>query len=158
MSRKPKAKSKTQYKYIPKSQKSSSLVPKIILLIIILVAIAVVVAFLVSIFTSAEDSVKAKISSLTEEYYENYLYEGVINADGMSDQTTFEKTMQKYEEKGFGTVHLRQIFNYDNQKNSSYHDYITTYCDENKTYMKIYPEPPYERKSYHIDYHYSCNF
>lgn len=151
-------KSKSKHTQLKNHQKLSSPVPIIILIVIILASIAVIIAFLFSAFTDTKSSVEAKIASLTKDYYENYLYEGIVDSESISDQQVFEKTMQKYAENGFGIIRLRQVLHYSAEKSSSESDYVASYCDENKTYIKIYPEPPYKRDSYRAEYHYSCNF
>lgn len=156
MNQKPKAFSKRQNgtkhkKGFPKSS-------IIILVIIVNATIIAVAAFLTPIFINTQNSVHSSIESLAKDYYENYLYENLNAAKTTSDPATFEETMQKYQEYGFGTVRLRQILQYSKQKNSTPPVNVADYCDENKTIIKFYPEPPYDRTTYRMDFTYSCNF
>ena len=153
MNRKPKQKPRRK-----KSHKTISPVPLTILIIIVVVSIVVAIAFFFSAFTSTESIVKDKISALTKNFYENHLYVGVANTDSSADRNTFENIMQKYAEDGFGTIRLRQILHFNSGMPASEKDFITSYCDENRTYVKIYPEPPFSPESYRAEYHYSCNF
>lgn len=153
MSRKPKQKSSRK-----KSHRTISPIPLTVLIIIIVVSIVVAIAFLFSAFTSTESIVKDKISALTKNFYENHLYAGIVNTDSLTDRSTFENTMQKYAKDGFGTIRLRQILHFSSQMSAHEKDFITSYCDENRTYVKIYPESPFDPESYRAEYHYSCNF
>ena len=153
MNRKPKQKPRRK-----KSHRTISPIPLTILIIIIVVSIVVAIAFLFSAFTSTESIVKDRISALTKNFYENHLYVGVANSNNSADRNTFESTMRKYAEDGFGIIRLRQILHFNNEMSAHEKDFITSYCDENRTYVKIYPEPPFGPESYHAEYHYSCNF
>ena len=46
----------------------------------------------------------------------------------------------------------------NNQKNEEHLDFLSTYCDLDTTFITIHPDPPYDKKSYHTEYSYSCNF
>ncbi len=156
MNQKPKAFSKKQNgikhkKGFPKSS--------IIILVIIINAIIIAVtAFLIPIFVNTQNSVQSTIESLARNYYENYLYENLNTVRTTSDSAAFEETMQKYQEYGFGTVHLRQILQYNKQENHTPSIDVADYCDENETVIKFYPEPPYNRTTYRMELTYSCNF
>lgn len=144
---------------VAKKKQKSFLNPSIIVLIVImLTSITITVAFLFPIFFSAEKIVKDQINSMSKDYYENHLYKNLVQTKNSSDPTVFEETMQKYQKNGFSMVHLRQLLLYDDKKNAPSSKLVTEYCDENKTYIKFYPEPPFERTSYRIEYTYSCNF
>ena len=153
MNRKPKQKSRRK-----KSHKTISPIPLTVLIIIIIVSIVVAIAFLFSAFTSTESIVKDKISALTKNFYENHLYVGIANSNNSADRNTFENTMQQYAEDGFGIIRLRQILHFNSEMSAHEKDLITSYCDENRTYVKIYPESPFGPESYRAEYHYSCNF
>ena len=66
--------------------------------------------------------------------------------------------MEKYEKHGFSAVSLRQLLLYDNHKNEKYDGELTKYCDKDRTVIKFYPESPYEKTNYRVDYTYSCEF
>lgn len=141
-----------------RTKKKPSPFPKIILGVIIVTFFAVVIAVVCSFVFTPEKITTDKIDALSKDYYENYLYENLINSSAMSDQDHFETVMEKYQEHGFGIVHLRQILSQAKNKSSQDIAYITDYCDENKTIVVFYPDPPFNRTSYHIEYSYSCNF
>ncbi len=126
---------------------------KPLVIVIIVIAIAVVlISLFCTFFFSPERQVKDTISRLTSEYYENYFYEKYTSA------AYDTQNVQKYTERGFSPIYLRQILLYDDQKNEEYQDFITEYCNADKTYVVIYPEPPFDKKSYHLEISYACNF
>ncbi len=124
----------------------------IILAIIISSALVVIVALVASHFLKPELRVKSIISELTSDYYENYFHDKYIH--DTSDVTT----IQKETKNGLPPIPLHQLLLYDNQKNNENSEYLSSYCDLDSTYVTIYPEPPYDKKSYHADFSYSCNF
>lgn len=132
--------------------------------------LAVIIILLVSVCTTTflfllprenhtvQDKIYHEISNLSKDYYENYLYKQLLSTKESSSPTVFETNMQKYREYGFSVVRLRQILVYNQQKGSSYSASLTNYCDENRTYIKYFPEPPFKRSSYRTEFTYSCNF
>ncbi len=127
---------------------------KIILTIIILTFILVIVAVCCSFFLKDESLTKSKIENLATSYYEDYLYKNLIT----SNHENLDSVMEKYETYGSAPITLRQLLLYAQQKNLNYPEKILKYCDENLTYVRFYPEPPYSKNSYHTEYSYSCNF
>ena len=136
-----------------KKKKPLLLVQKIMITIISFLFTIVILLCISSIFLNPEARVKSKISKLASNYYESYIYENLKNSDKVKD---FEKTIENYKDYGFSNITLRQLIYFDD--NTETINFLKKYCDENKTYVKIYPEPPYSKTSYHIDYHYACEF
>ena len=141
-----------------RNRAKKAIAPRIILVIIILAFISVIIAIICSFVFTPEKIVQTKIEAISKDFYENYLYDNLVKSDKISDQTSLEDIMQKYQKYGFGIVHLRQILAHNKDKKPSDVSYIINYCDENKTLIRFYPDPPFERTSYHIEYSYSCNF
>lgn len=128
----------------------------IIIIVIILCMLSVVTAVIYNLFSKPENIVKAKISEISSDYYENYLYKN-FNFEKYSSED-LANFMQKYENVGLTTTTLRQLLLYDHQKNADVAPLLKKYCDENTTFIKFYPEQPYSKNSYHIEYTYSCEF
>lgn len=128
---------------------------KTIIIIIVLSMAVVILGAAAATFMTNESRVKSKVSDLASDYYENYFYTNLISSPKFKD---LNSTMEKYQEHGFSTISLNELLLYDNQKNAKFSDYLTEYCDENKTFIKFYPDPPYDRKSYHIQFSYACTF
>ena len=150
------AKSKKRH---PKSKKPHyNPIQKIILSIIFAVIIIVAITLIVAIFLKPENLVKSKISSLASDYYENYFYENLINSEKYNQINNLDEIMGKYQQSGLSSLTLRQLLLYDNQKNSDVAPFLKKYCNEENTYVKFYPEPPYSKTSYRTEYTYSCNF
>lgn len=141
--------SKLRFSFYPDSPAK-----KIILTIIILVFCIVIVALLCSFFLNNERVTKANLDSLASDYYENHFFENLKN----SNQVDLEAALKKYETYGSAPVTLRQLLIYAKQNNINYSKNLTEYCDENLTYVRFYPNPPYSKTSYHAEYSYSCNF
>ena len=100
-------------------------------------------------------------------YYENYFYPNILKNNSIYENdvaspTTAEPIMsnilEKYTERGFSRIDLNQLLLYDNFKHYSSASSLSSYCDLEKTFITIFPEPPYTRQSYHVKYDYSCNF
>lgn len=128
-----------------------------IIIVIIISVMAITIGFAIaSFFLQPENLTKAKISNLATDYYENYLYENLINSEKFSGN--IDATMSEYRDRGLSTITLRQLLLHDQSKNASLANEIKNYCDEEKTTIKFYPDAPYSRNNYHVDYHYVCNF
>lgn len=143
---------------LARKQKSSRRVFKItkrsILTVIILAMLVVILAVLLSTFASPERVVKSKVESIATDYYENYFYPEITEGNS----TPLSQIMERYEESGFAKVTLRQLLLFDGGRHTSSTAALTAYCDENATFIQIFPTPPFSKTDYHIDYHYSCTF
>jgi hypothetical protein len=144
-------------KTIRYSKKSNNVWARRVILGVIVVAIVVVmVGLAVSLFCSNERMTQRKIDEMTREYYEGYIYPSLIN--GSMSQSEIAEAMKRYEKWGFAPVALRQLLLYDGKKNMQEGGFVKNYCDENNTKAKIYPEAPYDKKSYRIEYEYKCEY
>ena len=141
-----------------KSKKSqdSLLYQKIIITIILVSMIVILIAVLISFLFKPENLVKSKISNLSSNYYENYLYDGLNDSANFSGD--YKSTLEKYKDTGLTYITLRQLILHNKEENASTGEYIKEYCDEEKTTIKFFPEEPYGKTNYHIEYHYVCNF
>lgn len=127
-----------------------------IIVVIIIAMLVVVAAILVQVFNVPERSVKSRMDSIVSDYYENYFYKNVIK-NGTTTES-LNRIMDKFKEPGFSRVYFRQLLLYDNQKYSDDTPFITKYCDENSSFVIIYPDPPYGKTDYHTQFYYSCEF
>ncbi len=128
----------------------------------VIIAVIICAMSLVALLTALhfiitpENSTKQKIETIAADYYENYFYKNIIK--NVASSKSLDSILDKYNKDGFSRVSLRQLFLYDNKKHISEKPSITEYCDEEKTVIQIYPDPPYTSKDYHIKYYYSCEF
>lgn len=129
---------------------------KTIIIVIILAILVTIVAVIISFFLKPESLTKARIEGLAADYYENYVYENLINSDQFSGD--LNSTMNRYKETGFTPVTLRQLILHDQEKTSGISDSLREYCDIERTTIRFFPESPFSRKDYRIDYNYVCNF
>ena len=127
-----------------------------IIIVIIIAMLAVIAAILVQVFNTPENNVKSKMDSIASDYYENYFYKNVIKNG--TDSNSLNRIMEKYRESGFSRVYFRQLLLYDGQKYANDTPLITKYCDENSSFVIIYPDPPYGKTDYHTQFYYSCEF
>lgn len=100
--------------------------------------------------------VDREISALAKEYYEDYLYEKLIGNNTGDD---IAKELKRYKESGVSPTYLRQLLLYDSGRRkdaSSYFDQENFKCDSNKTYVRYYPDEPYQKNSYHFDIKLVC--
>lgn len=125
-----------------------------IVTIIIFAMLIVILVTLLSIFQNPETAVRRKIESITSDYYENHFYPEIT--DGV--EGSLDEIMEHYHTHGFAIVSLRQLLLYDNGRHAESTGAITKYCDENSTFARIYPEPPYGKTNYRVEYTYSCAF
>lgn len=132
-----------------RSRDRTPLYKKIVLVIIALTVIIVIATIVAIPFLEPERRVKADITALATDYYENYLY---------PDDLASSPNVSKYETYGFAPITLRQLLLHDHGKNSSHTSFLSQYCDPTATIIKYYADPPYGRTDYHIDYTYSCEF
>ena len=147
----------TSRKHSTMWKKNDNIVVRRVILAVIGVAIAVVVVGVIySLVWSPEKATKAKLDEMARGYYEGFTYENLIN--GAMSQEDIEDVMDKYKVRGFAPVYLRQLLLYNNQENMKEAGFVKNYCDENLTYVKIYPEAPYDKKSYRVEYNYVCEW
>ena len=140
-------------------RKRQFLTPKNIIIVIIILAMAtVIISLILAINTKPENLIQSKVSALATDYYENHLYQEYASTSASSSPEDLAKVMSKYEKYGLSPIALRQILLYDYQKNTDTITLVQKYCDENRTSIKFFPEPPYSQKSYHIEYTYACDF
>ena len=140
------------------SKKSIFIIRRTILTVISLAMLTVVIAIICIFIFKPENVVKSKISNLSSNYYENFLYKNIISSEAYSKSKDLDKIMEKYKETGFAAVTLRQLILFGAQKNSNLSSLLKEYCNENETSVKFYPEAPYTQSSYRTEYAYSCNF
>ena len=127
-----------------------------IIMVIILAMLVVILAIPLSAFQNPEYIVKHSIESMTTDYYENYFYPRLI---GTTDSnTSLDDIMSPYVTHGFAIVSLRQLLLFDDERYANLTSTLTEYCNENSTFVRIYPDEPFGKTNYHVDYHYSCEF
>ncbi len=124
--------------------------------IVVVAMLAVILAVLAAIFNNPEALVTGKIEKITADYYENYFYTRIEDY-GTTDKSLAE-IMERYVEAGFSRITLRQLLLFDSERYASSAAYITEYCDPETTYVKIYPEAPFTKSDYRVEYHYACTF
>ena len=155
---KSKRSNKSKKKYRRLSDPSATFAKRTIFVVIIILTIAIVTALTTSLFYDNEKNVKGKITQLIKGYYEDYFYEQLVNSDQYKNRDAFEEIMEKYHVGALSTISLRDLLLYDNKKNIEYEPYLSKYCDKDTTTIRIFPDPPYERNTYHAEITYSCNF
>ena len=131
-----------------------SISKKLILTVITLSSMIVILAVLFVSFANPEKTIKNKIESMATSYYESYFYPEIVtnNLNNLSD------VFEKYTRHGFSAISLRQLLLLNDEEKSTVATELSNYCDLNDTYIQIFPESPFEKENYRIDYHYSCVF
>ena len=151
MERKPYAKKPKQ------KPKNSSPFKRISIAIIFIAMLLVAIALIIPLTFSEENLAKQKLDSLAEDYYKNHLYSDFINS-GKFDKDNLEEAMSIYAERGFSHIFLRQILLHEAYRNTEDAISLREICDENKTIIQFFPDPPYDENSFHTKITYSCNF
>ena len=132
---------------------------KIILIVIYVAFLAVAIFTIFALNFNQKYQVEARISDLATAYYENYYYPRAFNDDyGNIDSAKAANFLSQFTDTGLAPVSLRQILLSTPGISNNDQKLLLRYCDENRTTITYKPETPYAHDSYHIDYHYSCNF
>lgn len=141
---------------IKRDRRIFSISRRTVLIVIALAMLAVILAIFFSILFRPEAIITGKIESMARDYYENYFYPR-IEEYGTTDQS-LNDILSRYVETGFSRVSLHQLLLFDSERYADSEATLSEYCDTELTYIKIYPDPPFTKTSYHIDYHYACTF
>ena len=126
----------------------------LIMILIICLMLVVGYAVFARFYFTAERTTMSKLDFLAKTYYEDYYYDHFADSLTEDKATVFEK----YSEYGFAPVHLRQLLLFDDGKYSDYRQYFEGHCDTNSTLIYYYPEAPYEKNNYRVEYVHSCVF
>lgn len=124
----------------------------VIFALITTVGIAIAAAFLLQ----PELQIKQKFAAIANNYYENTIYESMLNSDQFSGNPA--DALEKNSERGLALVTLRQIILLDETVPTDVANYLEKYCDINKTSVRFYPQSPFSRTDYRAEYTYDCNF
>jgi hypothetical protein len=141
-------------KYHYTKKKKLTNIQKIIIFIISFLFVLVVCYLIYAYTHTPENMAKSKIENLASNYYENFLYQNIIES-GEKDPA---RVLESYKDTGLSIVYLRQLLIHKETDDTELMNFLTEQCDENKTSVKYYPEPPYTKTSYRIEYNYSCEF
>ena len=126
------------------------------LVIIIIATLVVCASFIASILLKPERLVPQQFEALATNYYENIFYEKMESSNQFSGDAA--ATLEKHHERGLAVITLRQLLLQNPEATANVADYLRKYCDEDKTTVHFYPDPPYTRTAYHTEYNYACNF
>ncbi len=157
----PKVKSKAVYR------DSSQIAKKIILGIIALTMLTTVIFVFFNLVATPEFLLKRQVESMTRDYYENFFYPQIlannqISESELSDSATSEAKLlpifDKYQAPGFPRLTLRHLTLYDDAKYRNFTGTLAKYCDLDKTQIKIFPESPFKKSNYRVEYDYTCNY
>ena len=127
-----------------------------VLTIILSSMLIVILTLLITSFNNPERIVKQGLSAIVTDYYENYFYPNLIG--NSSSEESLEKIMSRYTTSGFAVISLRQLLLFDNGRYAESAAVLRSHCDENKTFVRIYPEAPFGKKNYRVEPTYSYTF
>ena len=147
--------SKTRKNFLP----ISTFAKKVITIGIIICAAIVLMCLVVSTYYEPAKVAQRKLEDLAADYYENYYYDKFTSS--LKGQS-IESAIAELGDTGFAVVPLRHLLLFDNERNSDYSKYFDNsryYCDRSLTTIKIYPDAPYGRTDYHVEYNNtSCKY
>ena len=124
--------------------------------VIIISALVLVGNIAANAYFTPEKIAHRELEKIAKDYYENYFYDNYTA--NFSDSERNEK-LAKISKNGFPHTMLRQLLLYDDGKHANsapnfrYEGYT---CDTNKTYVIYFPEEPYGKTDYRVEYHYDC--
>lgn len=119
---------------------------KVILGVILIATIMVIGSILAAYFSDHERLAKNEFEALVSNYYEDYFYEKITDT----------KALDKYKETGLSVLTLRQLVLHEPSLGGT--ENIEKYCDLNLSYAKIFPQEPYGKKNYRVEYKYVCDW
>ena len=134
----------------------ASMAKWIIIAVICLAGVAVVTAGVVLFTYDEEAVVKGDLDKMANWYYEEYIYNGLVE-EGTSPERLNE-LMDRYIVRGFSITKLRKLLSHEEAIKDVDAALIKKHCDVNKTTVKFYPEEPFDKKSYRMDWRYDCDF
>ncbi len=139
---------------------SSFPIPKIITIATIIITTILVTTFSFYCYfaPTSEEIAISQLNQLASNYYEQYFYDKFANSANFQSLEDVDAAMDKYVRTGFSRVTLRQLAIYDHASTKPISNLPLKYCDEESTFVIFYPEPPFERTSYHTEFTYSCAF
>ncbi len=150
-------KSSQRRRYRAHAQKDySTKARKFVLILIPALVVIIVFSVICANIFNPEHQIKSKLEALATNHYENIIYEKLVTSSNYSGDP--ETALSRNKDRGLPSYTLRQLLLEDQVKTADAAEYLLKYCDENATTVKFYPEPPYERTSYRVEYTYSCNF
>ena len=124
----------------------SAIAGKITLAIIVISTLLVIFTIITHYIFSPERLAKSEISTLAKEYYEDIFYPKI----------TDRSVLETYKASGLPRLTLRQLVLHTPALSPAKH--AEEYCDINSTIIRIYPDPPYGKSDYHVEYTYACEF
>ena len=122
--------------------------------VIILTTLVMILITLFASFINPERIIKHKIESIATDYYESYFYPEIVTNNVKTPSEIFEK----YTTTGFTLVSFQQLLLFDGEKHADSVAAISEYCELDSSYVKFYPDSPFYKTDYHVEYHYSCAF
>lgn len=139
---------------------------KIIISVIGIAMLTVILFTIYGFIATPEFLLKKKIESIVSDYYENYFYNAILdnNSINLKDASAYSaspaiaKILEKYVDSGFPETSLRTVLLSNNLKHADKMSSIEKYCNLDQTMIKIYPEPSFGNKNFHVNYTYSCKF
>ena len=134
----------------------NKVIKRVVLTVIALAIVAVAVMLVCTLMEKNGSISKATIERMAADYYENYTYEKSVN-DTMTKEE-IAKMLGKYEESGLSKVSLRQLILNTGSADTDEAKNLKRHCDEDKTNVIFYPQAPYEKKSYRMEFRYECDF
>lgn len=123
---------------------------------IIICAVIVLMCLIVNTYYDPAKVATRKLEELAKDYYENYYYDKLleeIGEEGLVEQ------FESLNGKGMANVPLRHLLLFDNARNEEYGKFFDNtryHCDRSETNVKIFPEEPYGRQDYSVEYTTVC--
>ncbi len=133
----------------------------IIIASILVVVLVVLTVFILNPFAksaSQEEDMKKKLETMGAEFYEDFYYKQI---DSLGEEKA--DFLKKYETLGI-KVDLGNLSRYKGQNDSEeilkefVNKETNKACDKNKTQVIIYPQSPYDKKSYKLEVKLECGF
>lgn len=138
------------------NQKKKNIYLVLLILVLLVLILPLIIHSYIQSKKSASENVTEYIEKLGKKFYEDYYYQQLSGLKGnhmVEDTSTF---LENFVTSGI-PVTLNQVLELHFKTEKQINKAIKKYqCDFETTGFIIYPEPPYEKKSYRIEPHISC--
>lgn len=143
-------------KILQNNKKKVTIIGLITIAILIVIIVCLTISYaIISKEKPEEEILHQYLQEMGIDYYENYYYEQIGN-----DENYRREFLEKFIDSGI-KIDLNKLLSYNEEFNqekiNAFKDPKTSVkCNEENSYIMIYPEKPYLKENYHFDVVLTC--
>lgn len=103
---------------------------------------------------SAEQRIERKLNKMVSKFYSDFYYDELVEQRGSASDAI--KYLESYKDKGLKVSYSSLKEYYDEFGDNMNYTELSV-CNEDNTYVIIYPKSPYGKKDFTIGYKLDCN-